>query len=248
MLAVLNHEGVELMPETYNIYCDESCHLEHDQSLAMVLGGIWADQDACQEIAAHVRGLKQNFGLPPSFEVKWVKVSPAKVKFYESLIDYFFDEPRLRFRAVVVPNKRDLRHFDFSQNHDDWYYKMWFVMLKQIFLPQAAYRIYIDIKDTRSQEKVEKLHKILCNSIYDFDCKIIHRVQQIQSHESDILQLADLLIGCLSYLHRALETSRAKRALIQRFRDRSGLRLLNTTLPKAEKVNLLIWRPQEISE
>lgn len=26
------------MSETFNIYCDESCHLEHDQQKVMVLG------------------------------------------------------------------------------------------------------------------------------------------------------------------------------------------------------------------
>jgi len=25
----------------YNIYCDESCHLEHDRQPIMVIGGMW---------------------------------------------------------------------------------------------------------------------------------------------------------------------------------------------------------------
>src|ERR1700722_11096356 len=29
------------MSEIINVYCDESCHLEHDQSNFMVLGAIW---------------------------------------------------------------------------------------------------------------------------------------------------------------------------------------------------------------
>lgn len=27
----------------YNIYCDESCHLENDRQPIMVLGGMWND-------------------------------------------------------------------------------------------------------------------------------------------------------------------------------------------------------------
>ena len=36
-------------------------------------------------------------------------------------------------------------------------------MLKTLFEPDCEYNIYIDIKDTRGQRKVEKLHEVLCN-------------------------------------------------------------------------------------
>jgi len=29
------------MRDTYNIYCDESCHLEHDGIPTMVIGAVW---------------------------------------------------------------------------------------------------------------------------------------------------------------------------------------------------------------
>jgi hypothetical protein len=29
------------MIPTFNVYCDESCHLEHDRQQAMVLGAVW---------------------------------------------------------------------------------------------------------------------------------------------------------------------------------------------------------------
>jgi hypothetical protein len=29
------------MNKTYNIYCDESCHLENDKQEVMVLGAVW---------------------------------------------------------------------------------------------------------------------------------------------------------------------------------------------------------------
>jgi hypothetical protein len=61
-----------------------------------------------------------------------VKVSPAKTQFYLDLMDYFFDDDDLHFRALVVPNKSKLRHSEFRQSHDDWYYKMYFDMLKVI--------------------------------------------------------------------------------------------------------------------
>ncbi|NTV59869.1 MAG: DUF3800 domain-containing protein, partial [Chlorobiaceae bacterium] len=47
------------MSETFNIYCDESCHLEHDRQKAMVLGAIWCPLDKTREIAVRLREIKQ---------------------------------------------------------------------------------------------------------------------------------------------------------------------------------------------
>jgi hypothetical protein len=30
------------MGVTYNIYCDESCHLQNDHQQAMILGAVWS--------------------------------------------------------------------------------------------------------------------------------------------------------------------------------------------------------------
>jgi hypothetical protein len=233
------------MTKTYNIYCDESCHLEHDHIPVMTLGAVWCEAEASRELAVRVRRIKKVHGLPPDFDIKWTKVSPAKAGFYRDLVDFFFDDPRLHFRGVVVPDKEKLDHEAFGQDHDTWYYKMWFVLLKQVFDRQARYRIYLDIKDTRSQQKVLKLHDVLCNNLYDFDKSIIERVQQVRSHEVELLQLTDLLTGAITYLNRGLATGKAKTAIVDRMRERSGLSLSHTTLPREEKVNLLVWNAQE---
>lgn len=233
------------MTRTYNIYCDESCHLEHDHVPVMTLGAVWCEAEASRELAVRVRGIKKAHGLRPDFEIKWTKVSPAKVRFYRDLVDFFFDDPRLHFRGVVVPDKEKLDHDAFGQDHDTWYYKMWFVLLKQIFDRQARYRIYLDIKDTHSQQKVLKLHDVLCNNLYDFDKSIIERVQQVRSHEVELLQLTDLLTGAIAYRNRGLAAGKAKTAIVERMNEQSGLTLSHTTLPREEKINLLVWNAQE---
>jgi hypothetical protein len=43
------------MSETFNIYCDESCHLENDHQKAMVLGAVWCPLDKTREIAVRLR-------------------------------------------------------------------------------------------------------------------------------------------------------------------------------------------------
>jgi len=139
------------------------------------------------------------YSSPPATSVSRI-MAPAKAAFYLDVLDYFFDDDDLHFRALIVPNKDELRHADFGQSHDEWYYKMYFDMLKVLFEPHAEYRTYLDIKDTRSAAKVAKLHDVLCNNMYDFERRIIARVQTVRSHEVEQLQLADLLIGAVVYV------------------------------------------------
>jgi len=233
------------MSPIYNVYCDESCHLERDRQPVMVLGAVWCPLEKSHEISVRIREIKAQHGFPRSFEFKWVKVSPAKKDFYLELLDYFFDDDDLHFRALVVQDKSRLQHELYGQTHDTWYYKMYFDMLKAIFEPEACYRIYLDIKDTRSAAKIVKLHDVLCSSMYDFGTQVIERVQTVRSHEVEMLQLADLLIGAVSYVNRELHESAAKLAVVQRMIERSGYSLTKTTLLRENKVNLFMWQATE---
>jgi hypothetical protein len=233
-------------PRRFNVYCDESCHLEHDGIPVMAWGAVYCPAAETRAIAAAVRALKAEHGLAHDFEAKWTKISPAKVDFYLALVDLFLADERLRFRGLVVPEKGLLDHARFDQSHDDWYYKMYFTMLRPIFCAPHRYRIYLDVKDTRGGPKTRKLHDVLGNSLHDFDRQAIERVQQVRSHESELLQIADLLIGALTYANRGLVTSPAKAAIIERLCTRLGPNVLSSTsVFAATKFNILVWRAQE---
>ena len=230
------------MRQTFNIYCDESCHLEHDGEKAMVIGGVWCSLSKKDEIFRRLREIKEEHGLSKRFEIKWNKVSKGQLNFYMDVINYFFDNSDLHFRVLVVPDKQELDHKAFNQSHDTFYYKMYFNMLKTLFEPNYEYNIYIDIKDTRGQKKVERLHDVLCNNHYDFNRQMIKKVQQVRSEEIELIALADLLIGAVSYLHRGINTSEAKLKLIERIKARSGYNLTASTLYREDKFNIFVWR------
>lgn len=232
------------MTASIHVYCDESCHLEHDHASAMVLGAVWCPASHRAMLGRKIKALRSAYGIGPEVEIKWVKVSPARLDFYLALVDLFFDEPLLHFRGLVVPDKSALDHGRFAQDHDGFYYKMWYLLLNRMISPDERYRIFIDIKDTRGQAKVAKLHEVLCNAHYDFDRSVIESIEQVHSHDVPLLQLADLLIGALGYLHRNLHGSEAKQAVIERIRQRSRLNLDSSTLLRADKFNLFVWRPQ----
>jgi hypothetical protein len=58
--------------------------------------------------------------------------------------------------------------------------------------------------------KVEKLHDILSNNLLEFSRQIIEKLQTLRSEEVNILQLADLLIGSISYINRGLSSNAVK--------------------------------------
>lgn len=229
----------------FNIFCDESCHLENDHRKAMVMGCVWCPCEKAGELARRLRELKRRHGLAANFEVKWTKVSPAKADFYLDYLRFFFDDPDLHFRGVVIPDKSVLDHPAHGQTHDEFYYKMYYQLLTVILDPKAKYRIYLDIKDTRSARKVKKLHEVLSWKMCDFSMDIIEWIQNVRSHEIEMMQMTDLLIGALSYVHRDLHSNQAKNLLIEMLRERSGYPLTTNTLYREDKVNLLIWRSGE---
>lgn len=229
----------------YNVYCDETCHLEHDGINVMVLGAIWCPQDKLKEINRRIRQIKERNSVSPTMELKWTKISPSKLSLYQDLVNYYFDDDDLHFRAVIIPDKSKLNHERFHQTHDDWYYKMYFDMLKVIFNPSDNYEVYIDIKDTNSYRKAQKLREVCCNSLYDFSHKVIKRIQPIRSEEVQIMQIVDILVGAVGYANRRFsenfQKSPAKQEIIRLIKDRSGYAMTRTTLLREEKLNLLSW-------
>ena len=229
----------------YNIYCDESCHLEHDGIYVMVIGAVWCPQTKLKEINKRIREIKRRNNVAITAELKWTKVSPAKIDLYKDILNYFFDDDDLFFRAVLIPDKNVLDHERFRQSHNDWYYKMYFEMLKTILHPKDRYEIYIDIKDTNSYAHSQKLKEVCCNSMYDFSEKVVKKLQPIRSEEIQIMQLVDLLIGAVGYHNRDFGDdyvkSDAKNELIKLICERSGYSMKKTTLLREDKFNMLVW-------
>ena len=245
-----------MMKPTINIYCDESCHLQNDKEPVMVIGAVYCPIEKKEEIFERLYSFKVKHNLIPKnkkndkdnrpyYELKWNKVSKSKIEYYKDVINYFFDDDDLQFRVLVVSNKTDIDYKKFNHTHDTFYYKMYFGMLKAILNPENSHHIYIDIKDTKSKEKVHKLEQVLRNDKYDYSKEIIKKVQQVRSHEVEILQLADLLVGATAYVNRGLANSKAKNELINLIKHRSKYSLTKSTLLKERKFNVFIWEPQK---
>ena len=230
--------------EEINIYCDESCHLENDNAPNMILGAVYCPKEKLKEIKHRIKEIKAKYDVKQNSEIKWTKVSLIKLKMYEEIVDYFFDNDDLSFRCVIA-NKEHLQHNKYNQTHDEWYYKMYFTLLKVIFNPSNKYNIYLDIKDTHSDEKIKNLKSVCRNSRYDFSGRIINKMQPIRSNEVQIMQITDILIGAIGYINRynlkAENLNQGKVKLIRRIQKRSGYSLIKSTLYRESKLNIFVW-------
>ena len=222
------------MSKTFNIYCDESCHLENDHKSFMFLGSV---SSAFNQVRLHTEQIKE-LKKKHSFyaEIKWAHVSLSKIHFYSDLIDYFFATD-LKFRAVGI-KKEEIKNIISNQTHDDFYYKMYYQLLNHKTDSRYAYNVYLDIKDTLSAYKVRRLREIL-NTQYG----VFRNVQNIRSHESILMQLADFLMGAISYYKNDTERkNRAKAQLVDRIIKKSDCDLDCTN--DTDKFNLFFieWK------
>ncbi len=224
-----------------SIYCDESSHIESlKNSKIMGLGAISCVTNHKDAIFKDIRNIKERHSLSKDFEIKWSKVSYSKIEFYKDLVNYFFDCKYLGFRCVVI-DKEKLNHTQHNTSHDEFYYKMIFLLIRELLHTDKSYKIYLDKKDTNGKKKIDKLHDYLCNKNYDYKKEIVQSVQEVVSHQIELVQLCDLLMGAVCYENRNLNNNRGKVELINLIKERSGYSLTKKTFPSEHKLNILIW-------
>jgi len=218
------------MSKTFNIYCDESCHIENDHKPYMLLGCISSAYNQIKRHTKRINYLKEKHHYYG--EIKWSNVSASQLAFYKDLLDYFFDTD-LRFRSVIV-EKNKINNNAFNQDYDSFYYKMYYFLLNHKKNTQYAYNVYLDIKDTLSAYKVNQLKDIL-----NVKFGVFRNVQNIRSHESILMQLADFLTGALSYhLNDIDKKVIAKRILIDKIKQHSNQQLDGSSNYTEKKLNL----------
>lgn len=215
--------------KTFNIYCDESCHLQHDHKKFMFLGSVSSAYPQVKRHCRRIEELKRSHNFYA--EIKWANVSMSKLRFYLDLVDYFFDTD-LRFRAIGIEKSR-IKCDDFNTSFDDFYYKMYYQLLNYNIDTLCHYNVYLDIKDTLSALKVRKLKEIL-----NVKFGVFRNVQNIRSDESLLMQLADFLMGAISYnVNDEVKANPAKVQIIEKISRHAQLPELGKT-NYSDKLNI----------
>lgn len=74
----------------YNVYCDETCHLEHDGINDMVIGAVWCPQNKLREINQRIKEIKSKTRVHLLLEEERYMVVLEERKGYFLLITAFY--------------------------------------------------------------------------------------------------------------------------------------------------------------
>jgi hypothetical protein len=216
----------------YNIYIDESCHLEHDNSNVMCIGYTHVPEDRYIELRAAIKKLKLKHKSPT--EIKWNSLSKSRWELYKELIDLFFCND-IEFRAILIKDKNNLGPKSFSiKDQHSYYYKSLSVLLQnKVFSAQNNYYVFLDVKDTRGKQRIRFLEnelKITLPEKSPFVC-----FQHLHSDDNEFLQLTDLFIGAICYkarnLHKDENASEVRVKIINYLEKVYGYTLDDGTAP-----------------
>ncbi len=210
----------------------------------MVFGAIKCDADQVANAIKQIKSLRvvHNYHT----EIKWTKLHTKHLPFYKALINLFFDCHFLKFKATVVLDKNLLDHEKYNNgSHADFYYKMAYYSLRDFLsTPNTTYQIYFDYVDTQGNNKASRLRDILINRMHG---NLELSTQVIRSHESNLIQLCDLLIGAIGYVNRndLAHLSSIKNQIIEHLKVKSHRSLNIASAPWEEKFNLFLFSPRK---
>ena len=206
----------------YTVYCDESRHDGSDHNPFMAIGGLWVPSARKMELTKALRKLFRDSSLKA--EVKWNKVSNLYLESYIKIIDFFFSQDELRFRAIVVEHEKvDYENFH-GGDKELGFYKFYYEMLIKWIEKDNQYLILLDYKNTKGANRYTTLRTILERSTKGNAW--IKDLTVINSKESPLAQLADLLTGVVAAEWCGIEKDTPKAALA------------NYIAEKCEKVSL----------
>jgi len=228
----------------FEVYCDEAMPdlftSRNPRARYLMIGSLWLPADLRNDIKQKITKLREQHGVWG--EIKWTKVSRARLPFYLDLIDLFEAYGMdLRFRCIAVDSQQvDMRWHD----HDEelGFYKFYYQMLHHWILDFNEYRIFCDTKTNRDPKRLATLARCLSNANLSAE---IANIQALPSRQLVLIQLCDLLLGAASSrINNTLRPGSAKESLVKRLEGHLGVERLAPTWRDAEKFNIFKIRLQ----
>ncbi|MCR5393356.1 MAG: DUF3800 domain-containing protein [Olsenella sp.] len=180
---------VKILGNDVNIYCDESRYSNPGDPY-LVIGAVKCLRGNKPVIVDSLNEIKREYGIGGEFG--WKSASPNRGDFYKAVIDWFLDCDDLLFRCVVV-NKNNL----WSSDDEDGFYVAYHQLLYHWLVSGNTYHVYLDKKMNSRQRRVDTLRRKTERSMSS-GCELAC-MEEVESQECALVQVADLLIGCMGY-------------------------------------------------
>lgn len=226
------------------IYIDES---SQTKNRFLLLGGIIIARSKVDD----ANGRLQASRIPelPFGEMKWGKVSRAKLAAYKRFADCFFDAPEFsgsHFHSLIV-DTHQLDHQRFNAGSKEIGFNNEIYQLSRkfaILYPQQLFHLYPDYRDTN--QRPEDLRNILNHGRHkerDGREWPFRRCQFRDSSKTPLLQLVDILLGAIAYgkneHHKKENPSQHKLELGRHIMRRAGIKDL--TIDTSRSGKFTIW-------
>lgn len=229
-----------------HIYCDESRQQAHRY---MVLGGVALDRNFEPEFLRIVQAYRDANRMHS--ELKWQKVSTGKLAEYKRFVDLLFEHRSdIHFKALVIDtHQMDNQKYN-KGSKELGFYKMMYQLLLHSFgrTLRLNDRCLVTLDQRTTQRyKLSTFCRILNNGLrkrYGFDSDPVRHVQAMNSADSDLIQLADVLMGAVGYQanndDQRVGASPAKVALARYIAYRANLVHLKQSTPKVS-LHFSLW-------
>lgn len=200
-----------------------------------LIGSIWAASDTDTCLRGRIAEFRAENGM--TAELKWGKVSRAKLQEYSDFVDLFFAEP-VGFHCIVL----DCSILDWRWYHrgdeELGFYKFYFQLLSRKLKRGCSYYIRLDERNTRGADRLSTLEDVT-NKWWNRERPAmapnpVKSIEPRDSKKDDLVQLADVILGATAAAWNGVVTSAAKLELIAHIEERNWRRNLNRPTSASE--------------
>jgi hypothetical protein len=226
-----------------NIYTDES---STRNCRYFLIGGLWIERAMEPTIRMALRSFRSSHLM--GRELKWAKVSNAKLNSYKELVSLASRNAYLRFRCIVVDTHRvDVAKYS-NSDPELSFFKFYYLLLSRNMSPNETCFITTDQLLTRKSDRLVDLQNS-CNNWFlkanpGLSSPPISNLQPVDSKKEDLVQLTDVLLGAVASTFNQNVTSTAKLALANHLCQCYGVADLTQGCRKP-KINIWVWEPRK---
>jgi hypothetical protein len=185
----------------YELYSDER---KDTPKGYLILGGIVCTDRGRERLLVRLSETRKRHGLGQ--EIGWGKVSKSYLDGFKAYLDVFFDDPHARYSVLVVHLVSAEGHASLGKmRHDDMLASIYYQFLHTTFGRLSDTKRWWVFPDAGffSRDTVLKQVEFLFNRTYKKahgpkTSRIIRLARARDSKQNELIQLADLMLGCVA--------------------------------------------------